>query len=235
MNSNNKTARVAGLLYLAFLVVGIFSFFYVPSKIFADGNATLTANNIVANELLFRFGIAGNLIGQIIFIFLALALYQLFKEVNKTYARLLVALVVASVPIAFLVILNQIASLILLSGADFLNAFDPDQLQALSMLFYNLYNYGIIIVGIFWGLWLYPFGYLVFKSGFIPKILGVLLIMGCFGFLVDSFSFLLIPSYHDTISNFASLPASIAELSMIFWLLFKGVKDQSQNKSSGRF
>ncbi|MFZ2193176.1 MAG: DUF4386 domain-containing protein [Candidatus Moraniibacteriota bacterium] len=225
MNQNKKTARIAGVLYFAFLVVGIFSFFYVPSKIFVDGNATLTTNNILANELLFRFGIASNLIGQIIFIFLALTLYQLFKEVNKTYAKIMVALVIAPVPVTFLVILNQVTSLILLSGADFLKVFNQNQLQALSMLFYNLYNYGIIVVGIFWGLWLYPFGYLVFKSGFIPKIFGVLLILGCFGFLADSFLFLLAPDFRATISDLIAIPATIAELSMISWLLIKGVKD----------
>lgn len=228
MNPNKKTARIAGILYFAFLVVGIFSFFYVPSKIFVDGNATLTGNNIVANELLFRFGIASNLIGQIIFIFLALTLYKLFKDVNKTYARIMVALVVASVPVAFLIILNQVTSLTLLSGADFLKAFNPNQLQALSMLFYNLYNYGIIIVGIFWGLWLYPFGYLVIKSGFIPKILGVLLILGCFSFLADSFLFLLVPNFRNAIADFIAIPATIAELSMILWLLIRGVKENTK-------
>lgn len=230
MNPLKKTAHIAGLLYFVFLVTGIFSFFYVPSKIFVSGDATLTANNIVAHELIFRFGIASNLVGQIIFIFLALVLYQLLKNVSKTHARLMVALVIASVPITFLVILNQIAALILSSNADFLKAVEPNQLQTLSMFFYTLYNHGIIIVGIFWGLWLYPFGYLVFKSGFIPKILGVFLIIGCFGYLIDSFSFLLIPNYHQTISNFTTIPASIGELAMIFWLLFKGVKtNSSQN------
>ncbi|MBU4099643.1 DUF4386 domain-containing protein [Patescibacteria group bacterium] len=121
----------------------------------------------------------------------------------------------------------QLAPLILLSGADFLKVFDPSQLNALVMFFLNLYNYAIIIVGIFYGLWLYPFGYLVFKSGFIPKILGVLLIISCFAYLIDSFSFLLIPSHHVAISNFISIPISIGEFSMIFWLLFKGVKKQS--------
>lgn len=225
MNSNKKTARIAGLLYFLFLVLGIFSFFYVPSKIFVDANATLTANNIIAFESLFRIGIASNLIGQIIFIFLVLALYRLFKSVDEKYARIMVTLVVISVPISFLIILIQIAPLILLSGADFLKVFDPNQLNALVMFFLNLYNYGIIIVGIFWGLWLYPFGYLALKSGFIPKILGVLLIIGCFGYLIDSFSFLLIPSCYNTISNFTTIPISIGEISMIFWLLIKGARD----------
>ena len=227
MTTLKQTAHKAGWLFLAFLAVGIFNFFYIPSKIFVKGNAALTANNILDNELLFRFGIVTNLMGQVIFIFLVLVLYQLFKDVDRIYARLMVALVIASVPASFIIILNQIACLILMSGADFLKTFDTNQLQALSFLFHTLYNKGIIIVGIFWGLWLYPFGYLVIKSGFMPKILGVFLIIGCFAFLIDSFSFLLIPSYHDTISNFITLPMAIGEISMICWLLFKGVKEQS--------
>lgn len=224
--SQRKIARVAGLLYLLMAVTSAFGLLYVPSKIVVAGNATATANNIVASEMLFRIGIASNLIGQILFVFLVLTLYQLFKKVDENYAKLMVILVAISVPIAFVVMLFPLAPLILLSGADFLKVFNPNQLNALTMLFLDLYNYGILIMGIFWGLWLYPFGFLVYKSGFIPKILGAFLIIGCFSYLVDSFSFLLIPSYHDVISNVITLPMAIGELSMIFWLLIKGVKDQ---------
>lgn len=227
MSTIKQTAHTAGWLYLAFLAVGIFNFFYIPSRMYVSGNAVLTARNILDNELLFRLGILSNFVGQVIFIFLALVLYQLFEGVSRAHARLMVALVIASVPASFLIILNQIGCLALLSGADFLKVFDNNQLQALSMLFYNLYNDGIIIVGIFWGLWLYPFGYLVIRSGFMPKMLGVFLIVGCFAFLVDGFSLLLIPEYYECISNIVALPMSIGEISMIFWLLFKGVKEPS--------
>ncbi len=229
--SAKKTARIAGGLYFLFLILGIFCFFYVPSQIFVDGNASATASNIRANELLFRLGIAGNIISQIIFIFLVLVLYELFKNVDKKYAKLMVNLVFISIPIAFLIILIQAAPLILLSGASFLKVFSPEQLDALVMLFLNLYNYGIVMIGIFWGLWLYPFGYLVFKSGYIPKTIGVFLIIGGFSFLIDSFSFLLIPGYHDIISSIITIPMSIGELSIIFWLLIKGVKDQTKSKT----
>ena len=219
-----KTARIAGLFYFLFLILGIFSFFYVPGKIFVEGDALATARNIETNQLLFRFGIVSNLIGQIIFLFLVLLLYQLFEKVNKTYSRLMVILVIASVPITFVVIFNQIASLVLLSGADFLKSFSQSQLNTLSLLFYNFYNDGIIVVGLFWGLWLYPFGYLVIKSKFIPKTLGILLIIGCFCYLIDGFSFLLLPNYRNMISSILTLPMAIGEFSMIFWLLIKGVK-----------
>jgi hypothetical protein len=219
-----KTARIAGLLYFFFLILGIFSFFYVPSQIFVEGDASATARNIVTNQLLFRFGIVSNLIGQITFLFLVLLLYQLFEKVNKMYARLMVALVIASVPITFIVILNQLASLALLSEADFLKSLSQSQLHTLSLLFYNFYNDGIIVVGLFWGLWLYPFGYLVIKSKFLPKILGILLLIGCFCYLIDSLSFLLLPNYRNMISSILTLPTAIGEVSMIFWLLIKGVK-----------
>ena len=218
------TARTSGILYFLFLLAGVFSFFYVPSKIIVAGNHISTINNIMANQLLFRLGIAGNIIGQIIFIFLVLALYRLFKEVNRPQARLMVALVIASVPVAFMVILNQVATLIFLSGADFLKAFTPQQLQSLAMFFLTCYDHSILIVGIFWGLWLCPFGYLTYKSGFFPKILGVLLMLGCFGYLIDAFTFLIFPAYHAIVSQITTAPASIGELLMIFWLLFKGVK-----------
>lgn len=224
--SRKKPARITGLLYLLMAVASALGLLYVPSRIIVTGNAALTASNILASESLFRIGIMSGLIGQICFIFLVLALYNLLKEVNKTHARLMVALVIAAVPIMFINSLIQMGALIVLSGADYLKAFSADQLHALAMLFINLYNYGTFIVGIFWGLWLYPFGYLVYKSRFLPKILGILLIINCFSYLVDSFTFLLIPSYHDIVSKFTVAPMSIGEFSIILWLLIRGVKDQ---------
>ena len=226
MNPTKESARMAGLLYLLMAVTSAFGLLYVPSKIIVAGNAVSTANNILASESLFRIGIISSLIGQISFIFLVLALYSLFKRVNETHARLMVALVLAAVPIMFVNTLIQLGTFIVLGEADYLKAFGPDQLNALMMIFLNLYNYGIFVVGIFWGLWLFPFGLLVFKSGFIPRILGILLIISCFSYLVDSFSFLLIPSGHDAVSKFTVAPMAIGEISIILWLLIKGVKSQ---------
>lgn len=226
MNSTKKTARVAGLWYLLLAISGAFGLVYVPSKIIVAGDATATVNNILASEFLFRIGIVSNLICQTSFVFLVLALYRLLKDVDKKYALLMVALVVVAVPIAFLNILNQIVPLLLLSGADYLKAFEANQLHAQAMLFLDLYNHGNSIVEIFWGLWLFPFGYLVFKSGFIPKILGVLLIIACFGYLAQSLASLLFPNHTDFVSSFTSVTGSIGEFSIILWLLIKGVKDQ---------
>lgn len=225
MNSNQKTARIAGLLYLLMAISGPVGLMIVPSKIMVIGNAVATAQNIVANELLFRIGIMSNIICQTSFIFLVLVLNRLFKGVNENYAKLMVSLVITAVPIAFLNELNQIAALHILSGAEYLKAFNPDQLNALAMVFLNLHEQGTFIVGIFWGLWLFPFGYLVIKSGLIPKVLGVLLMIGCFSYLADSSVAILIPKYKAT-TEILLLPLGIGEISMIFWLLFKGVTDQ---------
>lgn len=225
MSATKHTARKAGWLYFAFLVIGVFNFFYIPDRIYVSGDATSTTRNILESEGLFRLGILSNLIGQIIFLFLGLLLYQLFEEVNKARARVMLVLIVASVPISFLIMLNQVGCLALMKDLNLLAAFDESQRQALSMWLYDLYNDEIKVVGILWGLWLYPLGTLVIRSGFMPRILGVLLIVGCFAYLVDSFSLLLIPEFHHSISNLMALPMAVGEIFMSGWLLFGGIKE----------
>jgi hypothetical protein len=228
MNSLKKTARIAGFWYLLTAITGPIGLLYVPSKLIVPGDATATANNIMVSESLFRIGIVSYLVCQVAFIFLVLALYRLLKGVNQQHASLMVALVLVAVPIAFLNMLNPLAALLLLSGAGFLTVFEPNQLHALVMVFLNLQEYGTMIVQIFWGLWLLPFGLLVFKSGFFPGILGILLIIACFGYLVHSFIFLLFPHYEAIVSSYATVPEAIGELSMVLWLLIKGVNVQPQ-------
>jgi len=229
MNSLKKAARTAGFWYLLMAITGPIGLLYVPSKLIVPGDATATASNIEASELLFRIGIVSNLVCQIAFIFLVLALYRLLKGVNQQHASLMVALVLVAVPIAFLNMLNPLAALLLLSDEGFLTVFEPDQLHALVMVFLNLQEHGNIIAEIFWGLWLFPFGWLVFKSGFFPKILGVLLIIACFGYLVHSLTFLLFPHYEAIVSSYAAVPEAIGELSMVLWLLIKGVNVQQRD------
>jgi len=226
MNSNKKNARMAGLLYLLMGVTGAFGLMYVPSTIMVAGDPAATTDNIVNSELLYRLGIISNLICQTSFIFLVLALNRLFNGVNEKQAKLMVSIVIAAVPVAFLNELNQIAALHLLSDAKYLKVFAPDQLNTLAMIFLNLHEQGTFIAGIFWGLWLFPFGYLVIKSGFIPKVLGILLMIGCFAYLIDSSAALLIPQLKSAITNILMLPLAIGEISMILWLLVKGVKDR---------
>jgi hypothetical protein len=224
MSSNQKTARIAGLLYLLVAITGAFSIMYVPETLIVRGDATATAARIASSELLFRLGIASGLICQITFIFLVLTLYRLLKDVDQSYATAMVALVLVAVPIAFLNMLNNLAALVLLSGAEFLSAFTAAQLNALVLLFLSLHEQGIVIVEMFWGLWLFPFGVLVFRSRFLPRVLGVLLVIACFAYLIDSFTSLLLPRYKDIVSSFTAAPAGLGEFAILLWLLIKGTR-----------
>jgi Domain of unknown function (DUF4386) len=225
MNSTKKTARLAGVLYLVNGVTGFFGIIYVPGRLIVSGNAAATANNILASERLFRVGIVSELICAAEFVFLLWVLYRLLGGVNKTHASLMVILGLVFVPIMCVNVLNEIAALTLLRGADFLSVFDKRQLEAMAMLFLDLHRYGYVVGWIF-GLWLFPFGVLVFKSGFLPRILGVLLIAACFGYLADSLTPLLLPSYANIVDRFASIALTLGEPAIILWLLIRGAKDQ---------
>jgi hypothetical protein len=189
------------------------------------GDAATTANNVLASESLFRLGVVSALITQTVQILLVLALYKLLKPVNRNLALLMVIFILLGVPIAMLNELNHFVVL-LLSGADYLTVFTADQLQALVPLLLDLHEHGIMIAHIFWGLWLLPMGYLIFKSGYIPRILGVLLIIGGFGCLIDFVTFLLFPDFDVTIAEFTF----IGELLLPLWLLIKGVDVEQWEK-----
>ncbi|GAH07519.1 unnamed protein product, partial [marine sediment metagenome] len=193
-------------------------------------DAAATANNIVASESLFRLSIVSALILQTVNIFVVLLLYKLLKVVNKNHAVLMVVFFLVSVPITMLNELNQFAALLLSSGADYLTVFTADQLQALVPLFLNLHEYGILIAMIFWGLWLFPMGYLVFKSGFLPRILGVLLMIACFGYLITSFGSLLLPNFGETIIATIIGFTFYGEMFLALWLLIKGVNVEEWEK-----
>lgn len=226
MNSTKKQARVAGLLYLVIGVTAPIGLEYVPSTLFVPGDAAATASRIRASESLLRIGIASELFHQIICVFLVLALYRLFKAVNERQATLVVILgALVSVPIMFLNVLNEIAALVLVSGADFLSVFDKRQLDALALLFIRLHGQGINVVSIFWGLWLFPFGMLVIRSRFIPRLLGVLMIIAGIGYLASAFTSILLPRYAHLVGQFAFV-LELGEVPIIFWLLIWGARVQ---------
>ena len=202
--------------------LGIFGIIYVPSSLIVLGDAATTASNIMANELLYRLSIVTALTLQIVYIFLALALYKLLNPVDKNNAVLMVILVLVAAPIAMLNELNHVAVLLVLSGSDLLTTFSLDQVQASVPLFLNLHEHGVFIAQIFWGLWLFPMGYLIFKSNFLPKALGILMIIGGFGYLVDSFVYFIFPDFDVTFSEFTFL----GELLLPLWLMFKGVNHE---------
>lgn len=223
MSFTKNAGRFAGLLYILASIPGVFALVYVPSKLIVRGNATATAHNIVTSETLFRLGIAADLICQALFIFVALALYDLLKGVNRRHALLMVTLILVSIPIAFLNELNGIAALILVRGADFLSLFDKPQRDALAMLFLNLRGHGFDVAGIFWGLWLFPLGLLVYRSSFLPRILGVVLMVNCFAYPLNSFTSLVLPQYEAIVSRWMS-PLQFGEVVFMLWLVIMGAK-----------
>ena len=225
MSSTRNPGRVAGFLYLLLLAAPL-RLVYIPSKLIVTGNATATANNIAAHELLFRFGIVADLFTGVMALFLTLALYRLLKGVDQGLAVLMVILGSLMVtPIYFLNTLNDAAALLLMRGADFLSVFEKPQRDALAMLFLRLQHHGVRVNEIFWGLWLIPFGILVFRSRFLPRILGVWLILNSLPYLATSVTGLLSPQYEATVWNIG-FPLTLGELAIMLWLLIKGAKPQ---------
>jgi hypothetical protein len=198
---------------------------YVPSKLIVHGNAAATANNIAASETLFRLGIAGQLICQVGFIFVALALYDLLKGVNQRHASLWVILVVVAIPIAFLNELNSIAALVLVRGADFLSIFEKPQREALAMLFLNLHNEGIGVVEMLWGLGFFPLALLVYRSRFLPRFLGVWLAIDGSAYVILSLTSVLLPQYRGKVFTYGQ-PAFFGEVAFMLWLVIKGARPQ---------
>ena len=232
MNSTRKQARIAGLWYLVLGLTAPIGLMYVPGKVIVSGNPAATIDNLRASESLVRLGIGSELFHQVIGVFLVLALYRLFKAVNEKYAVLLVVFSLLGLPIVFLNVLNDIAALVLVSGADFLSAFDKRQLDALAYLFFRLHSQGIIVASIFWGLWLFPFGILVIRSGFIPRVIGFLLFVAGFAYLASAFTSLLLPRYAHIVNQYA-LILEVAELPIMFWLLIWGAKTKPITAPAG--
>ncbi|PYK67300.1 MAG: DUF4386 domain-containing protein [Verrucomicrobia bacterium] len=223
MHPTNKAARIAGVVYLSMVLVAPFAMLYVPGKLIVRDNAAATAENILAHEMMFRLAIFGDLIGHVIFICLGVALYRLLSGVNKTWALLMVALVSVSAAVGFLNTLNNIAALIFFRGGEFLSVFDNGQRTALGMFFIKLHTQGIFIDEIFWGVWLFPFGWLVFRSGFLPRFLGIWLIIACFGYVALSAIAIFSPIYYEAAFKWLQ-PAFFAELAIMLWLLIRGAK-----------
>ncbi len=231
MTEKNKISRIAGLLYLGVVLTGIFSLMYVPSKLIVDDNASLTFNNINSSELLFRIGIASGLLCYIFFLFLPIVLFNLLRQVNENMAKLMVLLAIISVPMFFINVQNEFTVLSLIKNPDYLKVFSAEQIQSQVLFYLDRYNDGMRLIHIFSGLWLFPFGYLILKSNFLPKILGILLIVGCFGYLINFFGNTLVPAYSELgISSYISLPASLGEIGTCLWLLIVGAKENKLHK-----
>ena len=220
--SQNKAARTAGFLYLmnaAFATLGVLA----TMDLIVPTDAAATANNIMANELLYLFAFMSNIGMLLTGVFLPLALYVVFKPVDKKNAILFVLLMLVTVPIMCFNLVNQYAVLVVLGDADYLTLFTTDQLYALVMLFLDLEAVGYTIAKIFWGLWLLPLGYLAYKSDYLPKILGILLVISCFTYLIDFTVFFVFPSVYEAVAIIINLPTMFFELALAIWLVVKGV------------
>jgi len=224
MQSISRQARIAGLLYLVLIVLGLFSLIYVPGKIVVDGNPAATAANFAANEMLVRWKIVIEITDITIELFVALALYRLLARVDKGQAQLMVTLGgILPIPIYFVNVLNWVGPLLLTHSA-YASAIPATQRDALIMLFVSLHGYGFTASLVFAGLWLLPMGWLVYRSGFLPKFLGMWLIVNGFAWLVQCYVGLLLPQYEDVVNRFA-FPFTLGEIAFMLWLVIVGAKE----------
>ncbi len=223
MHPRLRTARVAGVLYLLVVLTGMFVLIYVPGRLFVRGDSAATASSILAHESLFRGYIVVGLVSELLFMALAVALYRLLKEVNQQHAAIMVMLVLMTAPLAFAGTANHVATLAFLRGAESLTVFDKPQRDAVAMLLFNVDKEGALVAQIFWGLWLLPLGLLVFRSGFLPRILGGWLVINGVAYVAISLTGLLSPQRVETVSRIA-IPALLGELAFTLWLLVVGAK-----------
>jgi hypothetical protein len=225
MRSSYNPGRVAGALYLL-LGFAVLRLQYIPGALFVQGNAAATATNIAAHERLFRFGMISDLLTATFAIFVVLALYELLKGVNRNLAVLMVILG-GPMPAAvyFCNVLNDVGALLFARPADFLSAFEKPQREALVLLFLRLHDYGVFANEIFWGLWLIPFGVLAYRSRFLPRILGIWLILNAVPYLATSFAGFLWPQYATRVWS-SLFPLAWGEGAMMLWLLIKGARPQ---------
>lgn len=224
MKPNQTFARTAGALYLIYIVVSILASL-TRSGVIVDGDAAATAENLVASAWPLRLGFVGGLASGVLFLLTAWALYGILKPVNHNLALLFLLLNAAGVAVQCLNELNLLAALLLSSGADSLNGFQAGPLQALTMLFLQLYTNGFWICQIFFGAWLFPSGYLVFKSGFLPRALGVIWMVHGVVWLMTFLQFFLFPGFKAI--TYVSYPLGfVAEFGLALWLLIVGVREQ---------
>ena len=224
MLSEKYLARIAGLLYLIVIICGIFAEKYVRFTLVDLNDSAVTAQNIGNQEFLFRMGFVADLIMQLAYFLLPVVLYQLLKKTSKELAGLMVLSVTVAVAIMCINMLNHYAPLLLLNHNIYTSAFSTEQIHNSVSFYLEMHNKGYHIAQLFFGLWLLPLGYLVFKSERFPKIIGILLIVGCFGYLTDFLIYFLYPENSIALSEYITAPADLGEFSLCLYLLIKGVK-----------
>lgn len=226
MRSQIAMGRIAGALYLAVVVTGIFSLAYVPSRIPANGPIESFIAHVATSERLYRSGIVALLVNQVAFLLLALAMFALFQATHRKAATAMVALACTGIPIALVAATYRLDMLSLATSSP---SMEPALLHAQAASALASYRNTLLVANLFWGLWLFPLGCLVIQSRSIPRLLGVFLILGCIGYCANVFGTILIPGYQDSaFSNFATLPAAFGEIGTALWLLVFGAKSQRQ-------
>lgn len=225
MAMQQRTGRLAGAVYLVVIATGIFSLAYVPSRISVGDDPAATLANVTAQAGLFRAGIAAFALEQIAFLLLPLLLYRVFAAAHRPAATLMVALAVTGVPIALAALAHRLDAVNLLTDPALARVLAAGQLQMLAMAALKSWSSHIFLASMFWGLWLLPFGWLVWRTRAIPRALGVLLMLGGVGYLLNVFGELLIPGYAATVlSDYATLPASLGEIGSGLWLALFGAR-----------
>jgi len=225
-----RLARTAGLLYLVVVVAGIFALMYVPSQLKIGNDPAAALASIDVHESLFRAGIAASLVCYLAFLLLPLALYKLLSQYDRSAAVMMVALAVASVPLSFANVGHRLEVLNLISGADYLRGIAPEALAQQVMLSLKAYSKGMILNQVFWSLWLAPFGYLVYKSGILPKLLGILLMAGSAGYAVEAFGYILLADFAELPgTGLLSIPASLGEIGTCLWLCIIGAREPAHS------
>ncbi len=226
MDSIQKSARVAGFLYLLMVVSGLFSLIYAPGKLVVPDNASATAARILASESFYRINMVNGLVGTILFLVVAMALYHLLKDVNRQYAAAMVILVAVQTPLGVLSVMNQIAALDALHAHAFWSAFGQPQREALAMSLFDPANRTTTAIEVLWGLWLIPLAILVYRSGFLPRFLGVWLWINGLVYVVMSCSGLMWPQYSNTLKSIA-FPAMLGEPALALWLAIVGARPKA--------
>jgi hypothetical protein len=220
-----NTARLTGLLYFLLAIMAIYGYMYVSPKIMVAGDIAVSAKNMLANEFLFRTSLASNIITHTLFLFVALLLYRLLRQVNEQQSKIMVGLVLIGIPVAFLGGALKMTSLYIFKG-ELLTSFSTEQAQDIAATFLKFGSYSGQMVTFYWGLWLIPLGLLVYKSGFIPRILGILLLINGLGYMISSMTYVLFPDSYASVSKIVYPTYFLGEVPLILWLMIKGVQSK---------
>ena len=233
MDSPKRTARLAGLLYLLSSIPGAFALLYVPSRLIVEGNPTATADRLRAFPNLLRLGIGAEMLGMTLFILLALVLYRLFRTTSPEPALWMLVLILLPMPISFLGVVPEVAALNLAGGAggtSYLSIVGSPQRDALAYFCLDLHDSAVMVAQVFWGLWLFPFAICVIRSGFIPRFLGVLLVIAGVGHLAHAVAVLVFPQHSAAVGQVTRVLTK-GELLMILWLLIWGARPRPAHEA----